>query len=64
MIPWSLLQASNGLPSFQHEVAMMYLSGDGVPKDRELALHWLRAAVTNNYKISAAKLRELTNAIP
>lgn len=47
LIAYQLAQASNGLPSFQVEIAKRYLKGDGLPKDDALATHWLKAACTN-----------------
>lgn len=48
VILYQLTQASNGLPSFQIEVAKRYLRGDGLPQDHALATHWLKAACTNH----------------
>jgi hypothetical protein len=47
VIAYQLAQASNGLPSFQTEVAKRYLNGDGLEKNMTLALHWLNSACTN-----------------
>lgn len=47
LIAYQLTQASNGLPSFQIEVAKRYLSGDGLEKNMTLARHWLNSACTN-----------------
>lgn len=48
VILYQLTQASNGLPSFQIEVAKRYLKGDGLPQDTALATHWLKSACTNH----------------
>lgn len=47
VVTYQLNQASNGYPSFQIEVAKRYLDGNGVEANRDLAIHWLRAACTN-----------------
>ena len=47
VIAYQLTQASNGLPSFQTEVAKRYLNGDGLEKNMTLARHWLNSACTN-----------------
>lgn len=47
VIAYQLSQASNGYPSFQYEIGKRFLNGDGVEANRDLALHWLRAACTN-----------------
>lgn len=59
VIAYQLQQASNGLPSFQLEVAKRYLKGDGVPQDHALATHWLRAACTNHDSTASNLLAEL-----
>lgn len=47
VIAYQNQQASNGYPSFQYELGKRYLKGDGVPKDWEMARHWLESACTN-----------------
>lgn len=47
VIAYQFAQASNGLPSFQTEVAKRYLNGDGLEKNMTLARHWLNSACTN-----------------
>lgn len=50
LITWQLTQASNGLDYVQFDIAQRYLSGDGLPQDPQLALHWIRAAATNQFQ--------------
>jgi TPR repeat protein len=59
VVRYQLTQASNGLPSFQFEIARRYLRGDGVETNRALGLHWLRAAVTNGHEGASNLLHSL-----
>lgn len=59
IVAYQLVQASNGYPSFQIEVAKRYLAGDGVTTNRALAIHWLRAACTNGESEATNLLRQI-----
>lgn len=44
---WLQKAAEQGLPLAQHDLAVMYLEGDGVKKDNKLAMKWAKIAVNN-----------------
>lgn len=47
LIQFQRQQASNGLPAFQYDLGMRYLTGDGVETNQLLAIYWLKSACTN-----------------
>lgn len=56
---YQLAQASNGLPSFQIEVAKRYMRGDGLELNKALAKFWLESACTNRESEATNLLKSL-----
>jgi TPR repeat protein len=52
-------QAAAGSPTFQYELGVRYLTGDGVEPDLTEAKNWLTKAAKNGNKDAVAKLEEL-----
>lgn len=52
-------RAEAGAPTAQYDLAMRYLTGDGVEKDPKLARKWLQTASTNGNNQAVKKLAEL-----
>ncbi|SUA35716.1 TPR repeat protein [Neisseria zoodegmatis] len=44
---WFQKAANQGLPQAQHDLAVMYLEGDGIEKDNNLAKKWAEKAIYN-----------------
>ncbi|MEW6159411.1 MAG: SEL1-like repeat protein [Verrucomicrobiota bacterium] len=57
-------KAEAGASYAQFDLALRYLSGDGVPKNKETALKWLRTAATNGHSQAIKKLSELEKSAP
>jgi hypothetical protein len=53
-------QATKGFPSFQYELGLRYLIGDGVEKNEVAAKGWLKLAAAQGHKQAAEKLKELS----
>ncbi len=52
-------RAEAGAPTAQYDLAMRYLTGDGVEKDPKLGRKWLESAATNGNNQAVKKLSEL-----
>jgi TPR repeat protein len=59
VIAFQFQQASNGLPGFQYEVGLRYLTGTGLAKDNAAAAKWLKLAAEQGHKEAIEKLSEL-----
>src|SRR5919108_4384538 len=58
-------RAEEGYPTDQYNLGIRYLKGDGVEKDEQLALGWIRAATTNankEFPLSPALRKEAEKA--
>ena len=48
-IDWLQKAAEQGLASAQNDLAIMYITGDGVPRNYQKAFHWTRKAAKQGY---------------
>ncbi|SMN11049.1 hypothetical protein SPBRAN_1264 [uncultured Candidatus Thioglobus sp.] len=55
---WFRLASQQGLAVAMHKLAKLYTSGDGVPKDLELAYVWYSVAVAHKHQKSTTLLTE------
>ena len=56
---WYTLLAKEGDGEAQYLVGLAYLNGDGVEKDKDTAVNWLRLAAEYDYSPAEEKLKEL-----
>jgi hypothetical protein len=59
LLAFQMQQATNGNPSFQYELGLRYLSGNGVQGNTNEALRWLREAARRGYKPAEEKLKNI-----
>ncbi|MBC8002445.1 MAG: SEL1-like repeat protein [Opitutaceae bacterium] len=52
-------RAEEGSATAQYDLGVRFLNGDGVKKDRELAMKWLRKAADQDHTQAAKKLVDL-----
>jgi hypothetical protein len=57
VLAFQKLQATNGVGYAQYELGLRYLNGDGLPKNLELARHWLTRAATNGFPQAVTQLQ-------
>lgn len=50
VVEFKKTQASNNVAYAQYDLGKLYLTGDGVESNRDLALYWINRAATNGYK--------------
>jgi hypothetical protein len=61
IISWQLEQASNNLPSYQFEVGMRYINGDGLQTNVNLGSYWVGLAASNKYPAAIKYISEHEN---
>jgi hypothetical protein len=59
LLRFQMMQAENGLPTFQYELGLRYLKGDGLERNETKALEWFRMAAAGGNKDAEKKLAEL-----
>jgi len=59
VLAFRLEAASNGLPTFQYQVGLAYLNGDGVPTNKELAIYWINESAKQGNSDAMSELERL-----
>ena len=62
-VEFQMKRAAEGSPTFQCELGVSYLKGEGLPQDLDLARTWLQVAANQGNQQAAAKLRELQSMV-
>jgi hypothetical protein len=60
IVEWQKKEAATGSAISQYDLGVRYLKGDGLEKDEQLALHWLKVAATNGNDQAVKLLSDLS----